>query len=207
MNRPHRNRRSPRLAGFDYRHPGLYFVTICTAGRACVFGDVVEERMVRSPLGQIAHGEWERTLRLRPTLVPDVFVVMPNHVHLLFGIAAIPDQAAADPAGRAEADPAGRAEARLSPTRTLRTTRTPQWPATSDSPPTLGSPSGSVPAVVGAYKSAVTRKARQAGLWEGEPLWQARFHDRIVRDAREAGRIRRYILDNPLRWNQDRYRP
>jgi REP element-mobilizing transposase RayT len=31
------NRRSLRLAAFDYRKPGAYFVTICTRGKSCLF--------------------------------------------------------------------------------------------------------------------------------------------------------------------------
>ena len=35
-------RRSRRLAGYDYRWPEAYFVTICTNGHRCVLGQVVE---------------------------------------------------------------------------------------------------------------------------------------------------------------------
>src|SRR5690606_40223728 len=37
----------------------------------------------------------------------------------------------------------------------------------------------------------------------GAAIWQTRFHDRIVRDEREHEHIRRYILENPLRWRLD----
>ena len=37
----------------------------------------------------------------------------------------------------------------------------------------------------------------------GAAIWQTRFHDRIVRDEREHEHIRRYILENPLRWHLD----
>ena len=226
-----RTRRSPRLAGYDYRRPGAYFVTVCTAGRACVFGEVVGGVMRRSALGRIAHDEWERTFRLRPALVPDAFVVMPNHVHLLFGIPGLAEAPHPSPGraeaphpspGRAEAPhpSPGRAEARLSPTPTPQTDPPPQTdptsradppspagPSPADPPSPGGSPAGSVPAIVGGYKSAVTRRARATGVWHAGPLWQARFHDRIVRDAAEADRIRRYILQNPARWSTDVHAP
>ena len=51
-----------------------------------MFG-VVEGGVMRlSPLGEVAAAEWARTVEARGGVVPDVSVVMPNHVHLLFGI-------------------------------------------------------------------------------------------------------------------------
>jgi putative transposase len=33
------DRRSIRLHGYDYSLPGAYFVTTCTQGRSCLFGE------------------------------------------------------------------------------------------------------------------------------------------------------------------------
>ena len=35
------HRRSIRLKGYDYSQSGMYFITICTQHRACLFGDVM----------------------------------------------------------------------------------------------------------------------------------------------------------------------
>jgi hypothetical protein len=35
-------------------------------------------------------------------------------------------------------------------------------------------------------------------------VWQRNYYDRIVRNERELGAIRRYIRDNPVRWAEDR---
>ena len=35
------HRRSIRLKGYDYSQAGLYFVTICTQNRQCLFGNIV----------------------------------------------------------------------------------------------------------------------------------------------------------------------
>lgn len=51
--------------------------------------------------------------------------------------------------------------------------------------------------IVRQSKRATTRAARDWG-WTGA-LWQARFHDRLVRDGREAEAVRRYIAHNPFR--------
>jgi hypothetical protein len=35
------HRKSIRLRGYDYSKAGLYFITICTADRKCLFGKIV----------------------------------------------------------------------------------------------------------------------------------------------------------------------
>lgn len=178
LNRP--ERKVSRLADYDYRQGGWYFVTVCSKDRAVIFGRVEDGAMKRNALGEITAAEWERTFVLRPYLVEDVFVVMPNHVHLLFGL--LDD---------------GEDTARRVPTAD-----------SSGSPRQFGRPvTRSVSSIIGAYKSAVTREVNRQWDRAGGTLWQARFHDRIVRDEREHEAIRQYILDNPLRWHLDPYRP
>lgn len=182
--RAHPERRLSRLDGYDYRRGGWYFVTICTKDRALLFGDVVDGAMKRNVLGEIASAQWEHTLALRPYLEEDAFVVMPNHVHLLFGLRETGTTAA-------------------EPTMDLARHVPTDGPARR-----FGKPVGrSVSSTVGAYKSAVTREVNGHRGRTGGTIWQARFHDRIVRDEREHERIRRYIIENPLRWHLDRYHP
>ncbi|HOK89274.1 MAG TPA: transposase, partial [Candidatus Hydrogenedentes bacterium] len=75
------HRRSIRLQGYDYTQPGAYFITICTANRKCLFGEVVDCQMRLNETGRIVRDEWLQTAALRPGVVLDAFVVMPNHVH------------------------------------------------------------------------------------------------------------------------------
>ena len=76
-------RRSIRLKDYDYAQPGAYFVTICTHGRVCLFGDIVDGQMVFNPLGQIVHDEWLHTPEIRSEVELDAFQVMPNHFHAI----------------------------------------------------------------------------------------------------------------------------
>ena len=75
------HRRSIRLKGYNYSQPGAYFVTICTHGRECLFGEVVDGRMRLNALGKIARQCWLEIPRHFPHAALDAFVVMPNHVH------------------------------------------------------------------------------------------------------------------------------
>ncbi len=51
---------------------------------------------------------------------------------------------------------------------------------------------------VNQIKSAATKRIR--ALLDPQFTWQARYHDRIIRDEAEFDRICRYIRDNPRRW-------
>lgn len=75
------HRRSIRLRGYDYAQAGAYFVTICTAGRACILGEIVDDQIALSPAGEIVARVWDGLPTHYPFLELDEFVVMPNHVH------------------------------------------------------------------------------------------------------------------------------
>ena len=73
--------RSMRLSRYDYSLAGAYFVPICTRGRMCVLGDVVDGQVRLSEFGRLAHSVWSELPRYYPHVRLDVWVVMPNHVH------------------------------------------------------------------------------------------------------------------------------
>jgi len=83
-------RKSIRLKGYDYSQKGAYFITICTQSRKCLFGNIVDGKMVLSKIGEIIANEWSNTPELRPNIELDEFVVMPNHIH---GIVVITEPA------------------------------------------------------------------------------------------------------------------
>ncbi len=75
------HRRSIRIPGYDYSQGGMYFVTICTRDRECLFGDMVDGGMRLNKFGYIVHEEWEKSVEIREEIELDAFVVMPNHIH------------------------------------------------------------------------------------------------------------------------------
>ena len=159
-------RRSVRLRAFDYARPGAYFVTICTHARAPLFGDIAGGVMRLSPVGRIVSEEWARTQLVRPSVRPDAFVVMPDHVH---GIMVIAD----DRAGIIRrVDPGARS----------------------------GSGPGSVGAIVGQFKAAVTKRINAGWPARRGMVWQRGYYEHVIRNRASLDRIRRYIAANPSRW-------
>ncbi len=61
--------------------------------------------------------------------------------------------------------------------------------------------------IIRGFKS---RSARQINLIRdttGIPVWQRGFYDRIIRNSAEMNLIRRYIAENPTRWESDEKYP
>lgn len=182
---------SARHSQWDYAAPGWYFVTLCTRNYACVLGKIVRDMMVLSPAGRIVSEEWQRTAEVRPYVVLDAFVVMPNHLHGLIGIdsttpAARQDDASADTDRSVETPRRGVSTGSSSKTNNRARLH----------PHSLG-------AIIGQFKSVCTKRIRRDGY--NDFAWQPRFHDHVVRSEQAFQRIRRYILENPTRWQRDCY--
>ena len=55
-----------------------------------------------------------------------------------------------------------------------------------------------------------TFSARRINHLRGTPgvkVWQRNYWERVLRDERELGIARDYVLTNPLRWHLDRLHP
>jgi hypothetical protein len=77
---------SSRLQGWDYSGDGAYFITICSVQRQCLFGDIIDNKMMLSPIGEIVVREWEKSFEIRSELFCDAFIIMPNHLHAILWI-------------------------------------------------------------------------------------------------------------------------
>jgi len=62
-------------------------------------------------------------------------------------------------------------------------------------------------AIIGNFKSVVTRRVNRLRGTPGAPFWQRNYYEHIIRDDRSLRAIRRYIRDNPLCWERDRLNP
>jgi len=178
-------RRSIRLTAYDYARTGAYFVTICARDRECLFGVVEDGEMRLSPLGRIVDATWSALPRHYRHVVPDAFVVMPNHVH---GIIVLVDDSAGVRAG-------------LSLDREL------EIRSTGPSPLAAGSATQPhrhpLPEIVRAFKTFSARQINQLRRTPGTPVWQRNYYEHVIRDERALGLIRRYIRDNPGHWEFD----
>ena len=189
---PSRERRSIRLLHFDYSQTGAYFVTICAWDRMCLFGDIVDGEMRLNDFGRAAHEVWERIPAHFATVETDAWIVMPNHVHGVIFIAG-PDARGVPNAGTTAGE-------WVAPRPTRATHASPLQRPSGPSKRSLG-------AVVGSYKSAVSKRINESGWSRRTSVWQRNYHDHIIRDTMSLDRIREYIAQNPARWADDPENP
>jgi putative transposase len=197
---PERARRSIRLAGYDYASPGAYFVTLCVADGQLLFGQVVDGAMVLSGFGQVAEAEWQRTGQLRPYVTLDSYVVMPNHFHAILWLE--PPMSDTPRRGTARYAPTpGPVSTRCAPTPGPTSTRCAPTRQFGQMEP------ASLPAIMRAFKSAVTNRINRQRGTPGGTVWQRNYWEHVVRSERALDAIRRYIEGNALRWELDRFHP
>ena len=89
MNFP--RRKQLRLSQYDYSQNGCYYITICSYQRECIFGEVINSKMVLNDLGKLIETYWRNLPKRFPNISVTPYIVMPNHLH---GIIII-DQTAA----------------------------------------------------------------------------------------------------------------
>ncbi len=59
---------------------------------------------------------------------------------------------------------------------------------------------GSLPTIIGSFKAAVTKQINQLHNTPRAKLWQPNYYEHIIRNKRELNIIRRYIINNPIKW-------
>ena len=82
---PHPERVVLRLQTHDYRS-GWFFVTIVTARRRPILGQIVAGSFRPSPLGECVRNELLQISSRWPSCVVDVFALMPDHLHAIIAL-------------------------------------------------------------------------------------------------------------------------
>ena len=185
-------RNSIRLRDFDYTTQGAYFVTICSHQRECIFGEILEQTMHPNLFGNIILEEWQRTAQLRQNVLLDEFILMPNHLHAIIHLTNEPPPSTPTVGARRASpnitNPHKSVQKELAISKgQLHSTRS-------------GVVSGSLGAVIGGFKSAVTKRINQSRGTQGFPVWQRDFWEHIIRNDAELERIQTYITNNPTQW-------
>ena len=80
------SRHSIRLKDYDYAQAGWYFVTICTKGKACLFGNVENDVVRLSLIGRATEEQLIGISKHFPFVSIDAHVIMPNHIHAIIVI-------------------------------------------------------------------------------------------------------------------------
>ncbi|MDD2715258.1 MAG: transposase [Candidatus Wallbacteria bacterium] len=173
------DRKTNRLPGYDYSTPGAYFVTVCVHNRENAFGKIISgndhgRSVQANESGKIVEQQWKWLFKQFDHIEIDEYVIMPDHFHGIIHIV----MNANDPVGKCVDNPIPVGNGR---DRSLRIKPIPQ--------------------LIGAFKTTTSKLIHQAGFTNFQ--WQKSYYDHIVRDDAELNRIRDYIINNPMNWEQD----
>ena len=210
------HRRSIRLKGYDYSQNGLYFITICTFDRECLFGEIINKKMILNDAGKAANECWLKIPEHFPNAVLHEHVVMPNHVH---GIIELNDTSMAE--GENAGTPNGEYEnGEYQNGVGVQNTEGIQYAVGVQNfeplpPPTTSLPPlppqnrfqhiipRSIGSIVRGYKIGVTKIFRDnTDIYR---VWQRNYHEHIIRSEQSYLRISEYVIDNPDVWEHDKF--
>ena len=203
------NRRSIRLRNYDYSDAGLYFITLCTADRKNIFGEIILGTMHLNAFGEIAAEEWEKTPQIRKNISLGEFIIMPNHFHAIIsidyklndkkientGIFYSPSQTIGaiirgfkgattkrinNLIRENKNNSDGTGELQFAPTRNPSPAK--------DSAPT---------------RDLFSTDINPSG--EGS-IWQRNYYEHIIKTEKAYNNISAYIINNPKNWNNDKFK-
>jgi len=167
-------RKKNRLNQFNYSSNWWYFLTFCTKNRIQCLWKIIDWKMILSELWKIAENEILNTAKMRKNIKIDEFVIMPDHIHLILFVG---NDCIVPKNGPMQ----------LVPTAIV---------------PKNGSMQ-LVPTVIKWLKSTITKQINEK---QNDFIfsWQKSYYDRIIRNEDELNRIRKYIIENPLKWDLEK---
>jgi putative transposase len=197
------NRKSIRLKGYDYSQAGLYFITICCDDRKCLFGKISDGKMIFNETGNVANECWLQIPKHFPNAILHEYIIMPNHVHGI--IELIPEILV----GIQDNEPR---------------TQNIEWAQNVEPrqnefqkiiPHSIGS-------IIRGFKIGVTKWIRQtsersvrAENIQPQPkniqpqllksIWQRNYYEHIIRNYQAYQNISNYIINNPTKWDDDKF--
>lgn len=174
---------SSRLKKWDYRSEGIYFITICTKYMEQVFGHVDNGKMELSEMGTIVDKYWCDIPNHFPSFDLDEYIVMPNHIH---GIIIIPPK---DTLHRDFHPETNKTMFEIPPKIILNQFMSKISPKKE-----------SISVIIRSYKSICTNAINKE-CNSGKFKWQSRFYDYVIRTENDLIRIRKYIKNNPVKWD------
>jgi len=168
---------SSRLLYWDYSDNGYYFITICTKDKEEFFGEIISNKINLTEIGFIANKYWFKIPNHFPFVKLDEFVVMPNHLH---GILIIRN---------------------VIPHVETQNFASLQQEIQIKSQNKFGPQSKNLASIIRGFKIGVKKYATINKI---NFFWQSRYYDHVIRNGKEFYRIKQYIRNNPINWEEDR---
>ncbi|MBI5060007.1 transposase [candidate division KSB1 bacterium] len=178
---PKRYNGTVRLPYLHYSEAGGYAITVVSHDRTPLFGRIEDGQMIASEYGLVVLREWMKSPVLRPGLMLDVFCLMPNHLH---GIVILMESEQI--AHGTEQIAHGCAALPRGPRDRAKR---------------------SISSMIAGFKAATTKRINELRGTPGQPVWQPKFYEHVIRNGADLLRQQEYITNNPLQWELDDEHP
>lgn len=171
-----KHRKSIRLKDYDYSQPGFYFITICMNHQQNRLGDIENSKMSLNDAGRMIEYWLKKLPQKFLGILLDSYVIMPNHIHVIIQIVGVDPRVCPD-----ESQKMLKGEHMGSP-RQISLSEIVQW-----------------------LKTMTTNNyIRNVKVKHWKPFvkrfWQRNYYEHVIREQKELYQIRKYILDNPHKW-------
>lgn len=156
--------------------------------------------MILFDFGKIVETEWLRSFEIRHELTCDEYIIMPNHLHAIICIHQLGDGNPSADGDIDAAEPHGHAAL--------------PSPSSRISKNCIRMPK-SISSFLAGFKSIVNSKIDDfidehrldiPKYNRKNHFFQPNYHDHIIRNEQEYQRIKNYIINNPIKWNEDKFK-
>ncbi|WP_157472328.1 transposase [Flavobacterium aquidurense] len=211
------------MKNWDYSSAAIYFITLVTQNRECIFGSIKEDKMILNENGQIIENELLKSIKIRNSWFFHNWIVMPNHIHLLIEIQnnkvsrEINNLSKEIETSQIERSHIVETHSSASTFDISTTNIAANIAETHCCAPLrnhhennyennhankygsqLSRKPNSISSFVAIFKSVTTKQVN--GL---DSIWQSNYHDHIVRNYKTFETIYNYIKTNPSSWETD----
>ncbi len=174
------HRKSIRLKNYDYSKEGLYFITICTQDKECLFGEIIDGKMILNIAGIMIEKIYNELANYFENIQINDYVIMPNHFHCIIEIVGVESISTQN-----DINNKNRVDIESTPTTTI-------------------------PNIIQTFKRYTPLEYIKMVKNNELPnfdkrIWQRNYYENIIRNDEIHQKIIEYIENNPLKWENDKY--
>ena len=194
---------SNRWKLWDYSAPASYFITICIIDRKYLLGNIKNNKMILSEYGKIVSSEIQKIPEYNKRIKLDAWVVMPNHIHLIIRLGAY------------DFNNGVGMDNDMAMVEKIHEFSLPKEPGNNNTINQLVVEDLKkyrklrrnmlIPKILGKLQQQTSKKINILRNTVGVKNWQSDYYDHIIRTNKSYETIKNYIINNPSKWNKDRF--
>jgi len=194
---------------WDYSSPASYFITIVTVDRNHIFGKIDDGKMILSEYGKIVENEFCKMGNYHNRANVDEYIIMPNHVHCIITLSEYEKNVVGivDKINNGIVDDEEKIhEFSLSTPQSITVIKQNRKLSDDEIKQYRRLRRNMVLVkMLGKFQQQTSKHINIYRNTPGTTNWQHDYHDHVIRNDGEYQRIRNYIVNNPQKWEEDKF--